>query len=61
LWWLIFPGICERGGDPVNTGGLWVLRQFLDGVFVVNVWWDAGENAVVGDHFFSVEKYANFF
>jgi hypothetical protein len=43
LWWLIFPGICERGEDPVNTGGLQELLVFFDGFFVVNLWCFAGE------------------
>jgi hypothetical protein len=28
--------------------------------FVVNLWWDAGENVVSEGHFFGVKKYANF-
>jgi hypothetical protein len=42
LWWLIFRGTCERGEDPVNTGGLQEFSAFFDGFLVVNLWFFDG-------------------
>jgi hypothetical protein len=30
----------------VNTGGSRDFQRFFDGIFVVNLWWDDGENVV---------------